>query len=191
MNVVEELKRLKDAHDERKKGCVAYAKDSKGNKYYAINGEEYFNSNGRIEEVIGDHPVFCSYRWAYTVLDPATPDAAISYGYKFYKLLKMGPNSLGFRKIDHKEFVNPKGNEGYEGKERFFHCAEKKIIGYAEEFGVTVKEMFSTKEPCYHCLPEIETVYYAEKNKMKQVVKEKLLSEDDGITTYKYRLYSL
>ena len=32
MNIVEELKRLKDAHDERKKGCVAYAKDSKGNK---------------------------------------------------------------------------------------------------------------------------------------------------------------
>ena len=169
------LAKLKDIHASALGNCVAYAygkKDNEPHKFFAIKGKtktkdpkpKYFDM---VVKIIGDNPTFCGYEYAFTILAPGIPKVLTNNETKksFYEILEHRNYIIGYKMIGKpyfKDEVHVFPIDYSNEDNRYFTCAEKKIVGYyIREFGKTiVNVIYTTKAPCYHCLSVIKSAYY-------------------------------
>ncbi len=157
--------------EQAKRGCVSFGYGEDGRKYYSVNGStDKIKHRNIIEDIIGDSPIFCGVNYAFTILEPFVPDSIFLMIDPFYDALKFTPKILGFRKRKEKLYFAPQLPSGYDN--RYFTCAEKKLIEYAEQKKINLILMYSSKEPCYHCLPTINSVYFLRNNEIKEIKRE-------------------
>ena len=185
------LAELKELWNLRRNGCVALGHDDKtNNKYYAVNK----NSNNKkdfplIEEIVGPTAVFCKYDESITVLRPDIPDSKQLklFEKRIYRMLEISPVSICFDMVP-PVYSNTVARKAFYPDNRFFTCAEKKIVGHAYLNDVTITKLFTTREPCYHCLPLIESVdYLFEGRKIKHISKVYNTVPSIGLVAFLYK----
>ena len=150
-------------------GCVAFAVENGTNSYYyAINGKadrkETVSYTTIIEDTLGfPSPFFCPYSDAFTVLQPVYPFKTKPFTDSFYSFLhRWGDYHAEFLFV--KKAIR-KGSEGPKYSNRYFTCAEKKILGHIMFNSLpSVSKLYTTKPPCLHCLPVIASAYYLFEN---------------------------
>ena len=160
------LKEFKALYIKRRKGPIAYAYGNDNLKYFSIN------KNAKTDEklpdltvalsIIGNNPKFCGYEYSFTVLEPGLPECIYELDDLFYDMFDTGNQSFCFKLTQKPIYVNDATT--LYSDNRYFTCAEKKIIGYLRNT-VGIGNLYSTKEPCYHCMPTIDTVYFLRKGK--------------------------
>ena len=167
MSQLDELKKL---HEINKEGCVAYAYDTNGNKFFSTNDSfSGFHDQNAVKKIIGFDYCYCGRAYSFTVLKENLPDSVLSVGNKFCRGLKNGDGCICFPIVGRKFFKKDLLNNGYH--ERYFSCAEKKIIGYFLKKKLVLADLLITRLPCYHCLPVIDSITCLEKNKIRRIMK--------------------
>ena len=157
--------------NQAKRGCVSFGYGEDGRKYYSVNGStDKIKHRNIIEDIIGDSPIFCGVNYAFTILEPSVPDSVFLMIDPFYDALKFTPKILDFSMRKEKLYFALPLPPGYDN--RYFTCAEKKLIEYAKQKKINLILMYSSKEPCYHCLPTIDSVYFLRNNEIRMINKD-------------------
>ena len=169
------LIKLRTLHRAKKKrGCVAYGWGSDKKRYYAINGNPHDERKMRtiVEGIIGNNPDSCDYNDSFTVLKPGLDKKAIDFAKQFCEMLDYGPQAISFELDGHEIYSNgTNANISYDN--RYFTCAEKKIIGRMRKTpGLECDYLLTTMAPCYHCLPVIKRVYYLYNDMMVKTIEQ-------------------
>lgn len=129
---------------------------------------------------------FCGYNFSFTVLRPNVWKEVLDLAYEtcdtFVNQVQFGFDLNGYRLYRKAPLSSLWDN-------RHFSCAEKKIIGYCEYMDIKIRELFTTKTPCYYCLPVIDSVEYLYQNKEIKTIKKSSgpYSIGDGLTHFLYR----
>ena len=174
----------------RCKGCVAFGFDKNHKRYFSVNGEATmcYKDLDPILRFFGDSPVFCGYNFAFTVIKRFPPVSLKKLDETYKKCEDVEKNKqeiIGFDLLPFRMYKKYPGSAYFE--DRHFHCAEKKIIGYCDFVDIKIDKIFTTKTPCYYCLPVINTVVYLSRdNKRKNTVKRSAdpVSIVNGETNY-------
>ena len=188
---METLEELKELWNLRKKGCVAIGYSvGKTKKFYAVNK----NSNNEndfplIKKIVGPTATFCGYDYSFTVLRPDIPDSKELelFEHRFYRMLDVSPVSICFDLVP-TVFSGSLARTRFYNDNRFFTCAEKKLVGRSYIDGVTIEKIFTTREPCYHCLPVIESVDYLHEGKTRKHIDKVYSTKPSiGLVAYLYK----
>ncbi len=173
--------------EQNKRGCVSFGYGEDGRKYYSVNGStDKIRHKHIIEDIIGDKPVFCGIKHAFTILEPVVPHSIFLMVDPFYESLKYENKTLGFCLADKRIYFNSSRALDYDN--RYFTCAEKKLIDYADKHKIHLVLMYSSKEPCYHCLPTIDSIYFLRNNEIKMIKKEFFSLNWDDETVFNFEI---
>ena len=172
-------------------GCVAFGFDKDGKRHFAVNGKatRCYKELQPVLNVFADSPIFCGYNFSFTVLRPYVSKRTLDETYDLIDNLDKKGDPVGFDLLPfrmYRKFPN-----SYFFDNRHFSCAEKKIIGYCEFMDITIRDLYTTKTPCFYCLPVVETVTFLTKKLEKKTIKKSSgpYSIGDGLTYYLYREY--
>lgn len=185
-------KYLLELYNARKsQACVAFAFDNDGKRYFAVNGKDTKcpDQLEPILKVFGDSPIFCGYNFSFTVLRPFVSKKTLDDTYNLIDNLDYSGSSVGFDLLSFRLYRKFPINYLFDN--RHFSCAEKKIVGYCEFMDITIGTLYTTKTPCYYCLPVIESVEFLTKKLEKRTVKKSgsAYSTGDGLSYFLYKRY--
>ena len=184
--VFDSIKKSPDLQGDNRVACVCYAYGLNGFKYYSVNMS---SDNQTVRKVVGDiiggKRVFCGNRYAFTILEElkTTPDS--SFTVPFYDLLEEQKNAISFKLLDKRLYLR---NHKDAYNDRYFSCAEKKVIDLMERKPVRIEKMLTSKEPCYHCLPVIESIQLLRKNTLWELERLPTSINVNGLTVYIYEM---
>lgn len=184
--VLDSIKNSPDLQGDNRVACVCYAYGSDGYKYFSVN---MTSNNPKVRKVvggiIGGMTKFCDNRYAFTLLKQLKTTPASSYTNHFYKLLEEQQTAISFRLLPKRLYFRKSGNL-YD--DRYFSCAEKKVIDRMEKRSVKIEKILTSKEPCYHCLPVIESIQLLRKNSLWELERQSISIGMKDLTVYIYEM---
>ena len=180
------IKNSPDLQGENRVACVCYAYGSNDHKYYSVNMR---SDNPKVRKVvgaiIGGKRLFCDNRYAFTVLKRLNTTPTSSFTNPFYNLLENQHSPIGFGLLS-KRLYFIDNNNLYD--DRYFSCAEKKVVDRMEKESVEIVKILTSKEPCYHCLPVIESIQLFRKDDLWELKRLPVSFNESDLTVYIYEM---